>query len=100
VINHSGTPLRPAQFWTQVGVASAMREGGRELARNTLSGAISASFPGRGPRRIKHLHRPGALLTLTILVIYVLLGILYESFNPPLTILSGLPAAGLGAILR
>jgi hypothetical protein len=39
------------------------------------------------------------LLLLTVLVIYIVLGILYESFVHPITILSGLPAAGLGALL-
>ena len=39
------------------------------------------------------------LLVMAILVIYIVLGILYESFFPPLTILSGLPSAGAGALL-
>ncbi len=40
-----------------------------------------------------------ALLAVAIFVIYIVLGILYESFIHPLTILSGLPSAGLGALL-
>jgi HAE1 family hydrophobic/amphiphilic exporter-1 len=40
-----------------------------------------------------------ALLIVSILVIYIILGILYESFIHPLTILSGLPSAGFGALL-
>ena len=39
------------------------------------------------------------LLILAVAVIYIVLGILYESFIHPLTILSGLPSAGLGALL-
>ena len=39
------------------------------------------------------------LLLLAIVVIYIVLGILYESFIHPLTILSGLPFAGFGALL-
>jgi HAE1 family hydrophobic/amphiphilic exporter-1 len=39
------------------------------------------------------------LLAMAILVIYIVLGILYESFIHPLTILSGLPSAGFGALL-
>jgi HAE1 family hydrophobic/amphiphilic exporter-1 len=39
------------------------------------------------------------LLVVSILVIYIILGILYESFIHPLTILSGLPSAGFGALL-
>jgi HAE1 family hydrophobic/amphiphilic exporter-1 len=41
----------------------------------------------------------GVLLLIAVLVVYIVLGILYESFVHPLTILSGLPAAGLGALL-
>ena len=41
----------------------------------------------------------GILLLIAILVVYLVLGILYESFVHPLTILSGLPSAGLGALL-
>jgi HAE1 family hydrophobic/amphiphilic exporter-1 len=41
----------------------------------------------------------GMLLLVAVLVVYLVLGILYESFIHPLTILSGLPAAGLGALL-
>jgi HAE1 family hydrophobic/amphiphilic exporter-1 len=41
----------------------------------------------------------GVLLLVAVLVVYIVLGILYESFAHPLTILSGLPAAGLGALL-
>jgi HAE1 family hydrophobic/amphiphilic exporter-1 len=41
----------------------------------------------------------GMLLLIAVLVVYLVLGILYESFIHPLTILSGLPAAGVGALL-
>ena len=41
----------------------------------------------------------GLLLLAAVLVIYIVLGILYESFIHPITILSGLPSAGLGALL-
>ena len=41
----------------------------------------------------------GCCCSLAILVIYIVLGILYESFIHPLTILSGLPSAGFGALL-
>ena len=41
----------------------------------------------------------GVLLVMAILVIYLVLGILYESFIHPITILSGLPSAGFGALL-
>ena len=41
----------------------------------------------------------GILLTVAILVVYIVLGVLYESYVHPLTILSGLPSAGFGALL-
>src|SRR5262249_50192174 len=41
----------------------------------------------------------GILLLMSILVIYLILGVLYESFVHPVTILSGLPSAGFGALL-
>ncbi len=41
----------------------------------------------------------GLILVAAIVVIYIVLGVLYESFTHPLTILSGLPAAGFGALL-
>jgi HAE1 family hydrophobic/amphiphilic exporter-1 len=101
VINHTGQlPSVTLSFGLKPGVAlgDAVREV-ENLARNTLSGAISASFQGEAQAYQASLVGLGLLLTLTILVIYVLLGILYESLIHPLTILSGLPSAGLGAIL-
>ena len=58
-----------------------------------------AAFKARR-RSFNHRHR-GCLLLLivSIIVIYIILGILYESFIHPLTILSGLPSAGFGALL-
>jgi HAE1 family hydrophobic/amphiphilic exporter-1 len=41
----------------------------------------------------------GALLIIAMVVVYIILGILYESFIHPLTILSGLPSAAVGALL-
>jgi hydrophobic/amphiphilic exporter-1 (mainly G- bacteria), HAE1 family len=100
-INHSGQlPSVTLSFGLKPGVAlgEAVRQV-EELARATLSGTISTSFQGEAQAYQASLVGLGLLLTLTILVIYVLLGILYESLIHPLTILSGLPSAGLGAIL-
>ena len=41
----------------------------------------------------------GMLLTIAIMTVYIILGILYESFIHPLTILSGLPSAAVGALI-
>ena len=60
---------------------------------------LNTSFTGTAQAFQSSLQGMGILLLLSILVIYLVLGILYESFIHPLTILSGLPTAGLGALL-
>jgi HAE1 family hydrophobic/amphiphilic exporter-1 len=69
-----------------------------ELARETLPASIRTSFQGTAAAYQSSLTGMGVLLLMAILVIYMVLGILYESFIHPLTILSGLPSAGLGAL--
>jgi HAE1 family hydrophobic/amphiphilic exporter-1 len=64
-----------------------------------LPATVSTSFQGNAQEFQKSLAGQGTLLLLTVLVVYIILGILYESFHHPVTILSGLPAAGLGALL-
>jgi HAE1 family hydrophobic/amphiphilic exporter-1 len=59
---------------------------------------ISATFQGTAQAFQDSLKGQGVLLLVTILVIYLILGVLYESFIHPLTILSGLPSAGVGAL--
>ncbi len=70
-----------------------------ELARKTLPTTISTSFQGTAQAFQTSLKGLWILLFAAILVIYIVLGILYESFIHPLTILSGLPAAGFGALV-
>jgi HAE1 family hydrophobic/amphiphilic exporter-1 len=70
-----------------------------KVASNVLPGTISSSFQGTAQAFESSLRGLGWLLLAAILVIYIVLGILYESFIHPLTILSGLPAAGFGALL-
>ena len=64
-----------------------------------LPATIVGSFQGTAQAFQASLKGQGLLLVVTILVIYLVLGILYESFIHPLTILSGLPSAGVGALL-
>ena len=59
---------------------------------------LNASFQGAAQAFQASLKGMGILLIVSILVIYLVLGILYESFIHPITILSGLPTAGLGAL--
>ncbi|MGD9591810.1 MAG: efflux RND transporter permease subunit [Candidatus Berkiella sp.] len=61
--------------------------------------SLLTSFQGTAQAFQNSLKGLGFLLIMTILVIYIILGILYESFIHPLTILSGLPVAGIGALL-
>jgi HAE1 family hydrophobic/amphiphilic exporter-1 len=67
-------------------------------ARETLPADVSTSFQGVAAAFQSSLKGMGFLLVTAILVIYMVLGILYESFIHPVTILSGLPSAGLGAL--
>jgi len=60
---------------------------------------LTGTFSGTAQAYQTSLQGMGLLLVLSIVVIYLVLGILYESFIHPLTILSGLPTAGLGALL-
>ncbi len=69
------------------------------LARRTLPGSISYQFEGTAQAFQSSLTGLGILLLVAILVIYIVLGILYESFIHPITILSGLPSAAFGALL-
>jgi HAE1 family hydrophobic/amphiphilic exporter-1 len=70
-----------------------------KLARTTLPQTISTSFQGSAQAFQSSMKGLWILLIMALLVIYIVLGILYESFIHPLTILSGLPAAGFGALI-
>ena len=61
--------------------------------------SITGSFQGTAQAFQSSVNGMGLLLVLAIFVIYLVLGILYESFIHPLTILSGLPTAAFGALL-
>jgi HAE1 family hydrophobic/amphiphilic exporter-1 len=84
--------LRP-----DVALGDAMAEVAR-LARETLPASIGTSFQGTAKEFESSIGGLWLLLAMAILVVYLVLGILYESFIHPLTILSGLPSAGLGAL--
>jgi HAE1 family hydrophobic/amphiphilic exporter-1 len=85
--------LRPG---TSLGEAVAAVE--RE-SRANLPPTITTSFQGTAQAFESSFRGLGWLLLMAIVVIYIVLGILYESFIHPLTILSGLPSAGFGALL-
>ncbi len=70
-----------------------------QLARKTLPSTITTGFQGTARAFRSSMKGLGLLLLLAILVIYMVLGILYESFIHPITILSALPFAGFGALV-
>ncbi len=71
----------------------------RRAAREALPASVTGRFQGSAQAFQDSLTGLGLLLVLSVLFIYLVLGILYESFIHPLTILSGLPSAGFGALL-
>ena len=71
----------------------------RQVAAATVPGTISTMFQGTAQAFEDSLRGLGLILLMAVVVIYIVLGILYESFTHPLTILSGLPSAGFGALL-
>jgi HAE1 family hydrophobic/amphiphilic exporter-1 len=99
-INHSGQlPAVTISFDVapNVSLGKALSEV-KALADNTLPSAITAQYSGAAQAFESSMGNLGMLLVMAILVIYLVLGILYESFIHPITILSGLPAAGFGAL--
>jgi HAE1 family hydrophobic/amphiphilic exporter-1 len=68
-------------------------------AREVLPDTITTSFQGTAQAFSSSMKGLGILLVMGVLVIYIVLGILYESFIHPITILSSLPSAGVGALL-
>jgi HAE1 family hydrophobic/amphiphilic exporter-1 len=71
----------------------------RQAAKEVLPEAVSGDLTGTALEFEDSFQGMLILLVLAVLVIYIVLGILYESFIHPLTILAGLPSAGLGALL-
>jgi hydrophobic/amphiphilic exporter-1 (mainly G- bacteria), HAE1 family len=100
-VNHSGQlPSVTISFNLRPGVALSNAVAGVEAkAREHLASSIATSFQGSAQAFQESTRGLGIILVMAIFVIYVVLGILYESFIHPLTILSGLPSAGLGALI-
>ncbi len=69
------------------------------LARKNLPATIQTSFQGTAQAFQSSVQGLGLLLLVAIMVIYMVLGILYESFIHPITILTALPFAGVGALV-
>ena len=101
IVNHAGQlPAVTISFNLKPGYAlgEAVAQV-QKLALNTLPATITTSFQGAAQAFQASLQGLTMLLIMSILIIYIILGILYESFIHPLTILSGLPSAGVGALV-
>jgi HAE1 family hydrophobic/amphiphilic exporter-1 len=101
-VNHQGQlPSVTLSFNLLPGVSlgdavKRIRQMEREM---NLPASLTTSLQGTAQAFESSLQGLGLLLLIAVLVVYIVLGILYESFVHPLTILSGLPAAGLGALV-
>ncbi|MEO8584959.1 MAG: efflux RND transporter permease subunit, partial [Acidobacteriota bacterium] len=100
-VNHAGQlPSVTVSFNLQPGIAlgDAVSEINR-IARQTLPATVTTVFQGTAQAFQDSQKGLGLLLIIAILVIYGVLGILYENFLHPITILSALPFAGFGALI-
>ena len=100
-INHYGQlPAATISFNLKPGAALGdVTNQIQALADNQLPETISTQFQGAAKAFMSSLGNLWVLLIIAILVVYIVLGILYESYIHPITILSGLPSAGFGALL-
>jgi hydrophobic/amphiphilic exporter-1 (mainly G- bacteria), HAE1 family len=100
-VNHQGQlPSVTVSFGLAPGVSlgTALAEMRDTLKQIGLPATISGNLQGTAQAFQSSMKGIGILLLLAVFVIYLVLGILYESFIHPLTILSGLPAAAVGAL--
>ena len=100
-VNHLGQlPAVTISFNLKNGVAIGDAVNSvNKLAREVLPPTVTTEFQGTAQAFQSSLSGLGLLLFMAVLVIYIVLGILYESFIHPITILSGLPSAAFGALL-
>jgi HAE1 family hydrophobic/amphiphilic exporter-1 len=101
-VNHQGQlPAVTVSFNLAPGVSlsDAVTSINTAMDKMGLPATISGSVQGTAQAFQQSMQGMGMLLLLAVFVIYLVLGILYESFIHPLTILSGLPAAAVGALL-
>jgi HAE1 family hydrophobic/amphiphilic exporter-1 len=100
-VNHSGQlPAVTLSFGLARGASlgGVLAEVG-EIAAQTLPAGVSGQFQGAAKAFEGALSNLALLLLIAVMVVYIVLGILYESYIHPLTILSGLPSAAFGALV-
>ncbi len=100
-VNHSGQmPSVTLQFNLKPGYPiGTATDDVKKIAGETLPDGVTGFFEGSASAYAAAFANMGFLLIVTIFIIYVVLGILYESFIHPITILSALPLAGAGALI-
>ena len=100
-VNHLGQiPAVTISFNVETGHGHRRRgEAGEETGARRAAAHGDGAFQGTAKAYQDSLTGLGSLLLMAILMIYIVLGILYESFIHPMTILSGLPSAAFGALL-
>ncbi len=94
-------PAATLSFNLAPGVALSQATQAVQTARDKLGAplTLTGSFQGTAQAFQQSLSSEPILIGAALLAVYVILGVLYESFIHPLTILSTLPSAGLGALL-
>ncbi len=101
-VNHAGQiPAVTVSFDLAPGAALSDAVAGIHEASDDVGvpASIQGSFQGTAAAFEDSTKNMGALLVIAMVVVYIILGILYESFIHPLTILSGLPSAAVGALI-
>jgi HAE1 family hydrophobic/amphiphilic exporter-1 len=101
-VNHLGQlPSVTISFNLVPGMAlsDAVAAIGRVQQKLNAPAGVTASFQGTAQAFQSSMSNMGLLLAIAIVTVYIILGILYESFIHPLTILSGLPSAAVGALI-
>ncbi|HVZ90131.1 MAG TPA: efflux RND transporter permease subunit [Rhizomicrobium sp.] len=101
-VNHQGQlPAVTVSFGLQPGytLSDAVSTIDRTQRRIGMPETVQTSFQGTAQAFQQSTRGTGLLLLAALVVVYIVLGILYESFIHPLTILSGLPSAAVGALI-
>jgi multidrug efflux pump len=101
-VNHQGqSPAATLSFNLTPGMSLSQATAAIENARAKIGmpSTIRGGFAGTAQAFQSSMSSEGWLILLALLTVYIVLGILYESFIHPLTILSTLPSAGVGALL-
>jgi len=101
-INHQGQfPAVTISFnlGTGYSLGQALEAINAQIAKTKLPASIVANYQGTAAAFEGSLSNEGLLILAALVTVYIVLGVLYESFIHPITILSTLPSAGVGALL-